>query len=67
LAFSDAQITVLEAAIARGVLEVQQGTERVKYRSLAEMRDTLGLMKAERDGSATAAIKTTIPLTSRGL
>lgn len=45
-----ARIEALHAAIATGALEVQQGAERVRYRSLAEMRQALALAEARLAG-----------------
>lgn len=38
MAYTQAQLAALEAAIAKGVTSVQLGDERVQYRSLEEMR-----------------------------
>lgn len=40
------RIEALEAAIARGALQVRVGDEQVTYRSLAEMRSILSELKA---------------------
>jgi hypothetical protein len=51
MAWTQANIDALKAAIATGALEVEtrQGevTQRVKYRSLADMQRTLAEMEAE--------------------
>lgn len=69
MAFTAEQRAALAAAIARGVTEVQMGQERVRYRSLAEMRETLALMDAELNGTATARgqFQVIAPVIGRGL
>jgi hypothetical protein len=47
MAFTQAQIDALQAAIAQGVLTVQFADRTVTYRSLREMRDTLAMMEAD--------------------
>lgn len=47
-----AQIDALNAAIGTGAVEVQQGNERVKYRSLQEMRSAVAELTARLAGSA---------------
>ncbi|MFN3646247.1 MAG: phage head-tail joining protein [Gemmobacter sp.] len=69
MAFTVEQRTALAEAIARGALEVQMGQERVKYRSLAEMRQILALMDAELSGTAATRHQFGViyPTTGRGL
>lgn len=52
MGFTAEQRAALAAAIARGVTEVQMGQERVRYRSLAEMRETLAMMDADLSGQS---------------
>jgi hypothetical protein len=67
MAVTQADIDALQKAIGTGASEAQRGDERVKYRSLAEMRSTLAAMKAELAGKPRAArARTMTPRTSRG-
>jgi len=61
------QIAALEAAIATGAMEVQQGAERVKYRSLAEMERVLARAKAELAGAAAVRPTHFTPTFDRGV
>ncbi len=45
VAYTQTQIDKLKTAIASGVLEVQHGDERIRYRSLDEMRAILETME----------------------
>jgi len=47
MAFTTAQLTALEAAIASGTLEVQYSDKQVKYRSLRDMIALRDLMRKE--------------------
>jgi hypothetical protein len=47
MAFTQAQVDVLEAAIASGALEVRYGDKLVRYQSASEMKATLRRMKLE--------------------
>lgn len=48
MSFTQSQIDALKAAIATGALTVRNANgELVTYRSLAEMRQALGIMEAE--------------------
>jgi hypothetical protein len=51
MAFTQAQITALEKAIASGALRVKYADRDVQYRSLEEMERLLGKMKAEVGGT----------------
>lgn len=67
MAYTQDDIDALEGAIAKGALEVQRGDERVKYRSLAEMRSTLDIMKAAVSGQPRVSkLRTMTPRTNRG-
>lgn len=46
MAWTQTDIDALEAAMAKGVLEVEYQNQRVRYRSLAEMRQILADMRA---------------------
>jgi len=47
MAFTQADIDKLKAAIATGALRVRYADRDVMYRSLAEMRQTLAMMEEE--------------------
>ncbi len=48
MAYTQAQVDALRNAIATGTLRVQNANgESILYRSLAEMRQTLGMMEAD--------------------
>lgn len=47
MGFTREQLSILEAAIAQGALDVNYGDKRVTYRSLNEMLRTRDLMKKE--------------------
>lgn len=50
MSYTQAQVDALRAAIATGALEVQNGQERVKYRSLGEMQRVLSEAEASLAG-----------------
>lgn len=47
MAFTQTEIDKLKQAIALGALRVRYADRDVTYRSLDEMRETLGMMEAE--------------------
>ena len=47
MAYTLEQYNTLQAAIATGAMEVEYADNKVKYRSLAEMKQTLSDMKAD--------------------
>ena len=51
MAFTGTEIDALKAAIAQGALRVRFGEREVTYRSLAEMKEILGMMESEVAGS----------------
>ncbi len=55
--FTQRDINKLKAAIALGALRVRYADRDVTYRSLVEMRETLGLMQAE-VGTAAGRVRT---------
>lgn len=55
MSYTQEQVDALRAAIATGALEVQQGQERVRYRSLAEMERVLATAEASGWGERAAA------------
>lgn len=68
MAVTQADIDALDRAIATGATEVQRGDERVRYRSLPDMRSILEKMKAELAGQAAPKrLRRVTPPTSRGL
>lgn len=61
MAYTQAQIDKLRAAIATGALRVSDGDNSVEYRSLNEMKDTLRIMEAEVEASpAASGVRSTI-------
>lgn len=52
MAYTSAELSALERAIAKGVLTVQYADRRVTYQSLAEMRKLRAEMKNEIDSAA---------------
>ncbi|WYK04464.1 hypothetical protein DWF04_015770 [Cereibacter sphaeroides f. sp. denitrificans] len=52
MSYTQEQVDALRAAIATGALEVQQGQERVRYRSLAEMERVLATAEASLAGAS---------------
>jgi hypothetical protein len=54
MAWQQSDIDTLKAAIAQGALRVRFADRDVTYRSLAEMRETLRLVKAEVNADPTS-------------
>ena len=52
MAYTQTDIDKLKAAIAQGALRVRYADREVYYRSLSEMRQTLGMMQAAVDAAA---------------
>lgn len=52
MAFTEADIDRLKAAMAQGALRVRYADREVTYRSLDEMKETLALMQADVDAVA---------------
>lgn len=67
MAYTQAQLDELDAAIARGVLEVQNLDGRLKYRSLEEMQRVRRVIADELAGRASGAPSVIYPTTGRGL
>ncbi|MER5173921.1 phage head-tail joining protein [Thioclava kandeliae] len=67
MAWTAADITRMERAIATGARVVQINGERVEYRTLDEMRATLVMMKDQLSGAGTGRFQVTYPKTLRGL
>lgn len=56
MAYTQSDIDDLKAAIASGALRVRYADGReIQYRSLAEMRETLGIMQAEATGTTSSS------------
>lgn len=56
MAYTQSDIDDLKAAIASGALRVRYADGReIMYRSLGEMRETLGIMQAEATGSSSSS------------
>lgn len=67
MSYTQTQVDALRAAIATGALEVQNGQERVKYRSLSEMRRVLADAEASLAGPAQTRPTHFQPVFDRGL
>lgn len=66
VAFTSADLTALDEAIASGALEVQYTDKRVKYRSLDDMIKLRNLMKRELGQTDTSKRRKTA-VTGKGL
>jgi hypothetical protein len=60
MAFSESQLTALEAAIAKGMTSVQFGERRVTYQSLTDMIKLRDVMRTELGVSLPTAAKSRI-------
>ena len=67
MAYSQADIDALKAAVARGATRLRMGDEEVQYASLSEMRRQIGVMEAELAGQKTGGLTIRTPRTLRGL
>jgi len=67
MAYSQAQVDDLRAAIARGATRVRMGDEEVQFASLAEMRRQLREMEAEMLGAPVSGPVVSYAKASRGL
>lgn len=67
MAYTQADIDRLQAALARGVTRARVGDEEVQYASMAEMRRQLGVMQAELTGQDRGRLQPQYPRTTRGL
>jgi hypothetical protein len=60
MAFSQSDLTTLEAAIASGVLEVRYGDKTVRYNTVTDMLQLRDRMRCELAGSTTQSRRTTL-------
>lgn len=67
MAFTQADADRLRASIAKGVSEAEVNGERVRFRSLAEMREVLAMIEGELAGAQGPAFGISYPRTTRGL
>ena len=67
MAFTQANVDAMKAAIARGAKVLQLNGERVEYNTFNEMRAALRMMEEEVAGITPGSFKVTYPTTSRGL
>lgn len=65
--FTQADAERLRAAIAKGVSEAEVNGERVRFRSLAEMKETLIMIEDDLAGRASGSFRVSYPRTTRGL
>jgi hypothetical protein len=66
MAFTQAQIDALKAAIALGVTQVSYQGRTTTYRSLDEMKSALRMMEAEVNTGGSAPRRTTFATFRRG-
>lgn len=67
MAYTQADADRLRSAIAKGASEVEVNGERVRFRSLADMRATLAMIENELAGRSGSAFGISYPKTPRGL
>lgn len=68
MAWTSQDIAALEQAIGTGALKARMSNgEEITYRSLAEMRETLALMRANVAGTTTGQMYVMQPNMTRGL
>ncbi|OWJ69829.1 hypothetical protein CDV50_16040 [Haematobacter massiliensis] len=67
MAFTQADADRVRAAIAKGVSSVEVNGEKVAFRSLAEMRETLRMIEDELAGAASGRFGVAYARTTRGL
>ena len=67
MAWTQADVDQLKAAIAKGVTRVRLNGEEVQYRTLDEMKSTLRMMEDEVAGRVAGAFRVSYPRASRGL
>lgn len=61
MAFTQSDIDALKSALRSGLLEVRYADGRtVKYRSLSEMRELLGMMQADVAAASGASARTSV-------
>lgn len=67
MAFTQADADRLRQAIAKGASRLELNGEKVEFRSLAEMKETLRMIEAELAGPFSPAFGINYPRTTRGL
>ena len=67
MAYTQADADRLRSSIAKGASEVEVAGERVRFRSLADMKETLAMIEAGLSGSKGPAFAVSYPRTGRGL
>lgn len=67
MAFTQADADRVRAAIAKGVSSVELNGEKVTFRSLAEMRETLRMIEDDLSGASAGRFGVGYARTSRGL
>lgn len=67
MSYTQADADRLRASIAKGASEVEVAGERVRFRSLAEMKETLAMIEGELAGLRGPAFGVSYPRTTRGL
>ncbi|AKO96823.1 hypothetical protein MALG_01647 [Marinovum algicola DG 898] len=67
MAYTEADVTALKSALAKGVRKTKFGNEEVEFNSAAEMRKQLAIMEAEVAGAAAQGMTVSYPRAGRGL
>ncbi|WP_312530220.1 phage head-tail joining protein [Paracoccus sp. (in: a-proteobacteria)] len=65
--YTQADADRLRAAIAKGASKIELNGEKVEFRSLADMRETLNMIESELAGGQRSAFRISYPRASRGL
>lgn len=67
MAYTQADIDNLKAAVARGATRLRMNGEEVQFPSLAEMRRQIREMENELVGGSASGLSISYPMTTRGL
>ncbi|MDF1801718.1 phage head-tail joining protein [Thalassovita sp.] len=67
MAYTQAQVDALKAAVAKGATRLKMNGEEVQFGSLAEMRRQISVMEAELAGGSKGQMSVSFPVTMRGL
>ncbi len=65
--YTQADADRLRAAIAKGASKIELNGERIEFRSLADMRETLNMIEGELAGGEKAFFRISYPRAGRGL
>lgn len=67
MSYTRADADRLRSAIAKGISKAELNGERVEFRSLADMKETLRMIESELAGQSGAGFGISYPRTTRGL